>query len=195
MANGRSAAEYIGITTDITERVEAEETLKRQSAHLDELFELSPDAIVLTNLSDPRIIRVNKEFTKVFRYTAEEAVRTRLRSLIVPPGASSAGLAEDPALIESRKIEREVVRPRKDGALFHAHVTRARIQLQDQPTAAHSSYRDISERKRGEALLARENRVLEMIAKGDALRATLDALCRLIEEIFSGCAILYYFDR
>jgi hypothetical protein len=48
---------------------------------------------------------------------------------------------------------------------------------------------DVEDRKRteaalhwSEALLAGEKRVLEMIAKGDALPRILDALCRLVEE-------------
>src|SRR3989442_8333975 len=39
------------------------------------------------------------------------------------------------------------------------------------------------DRQRAEALLAGEKRLLEMIAKGDALSTILDALCRLVEEI------------
>jgi len=42
--------------------------------------------------------------------------------------------------------------------------------------------RDISQRKRREALLAGENRVLEMVAKGDSLSDILDNLCLLVEE-------------
>jgi signal transduction histidine kinase/FixJ family two-component response regulator len=42
--------------------------------------------------------------------------------------------------------------------------------------------RERSDRKRAEALLAGEKRILEMIAKGDLLPAILDALCRLVEE-------------
>ncbi len=48
------------------------------------------------------------------------------------------------------------------------------------------------ERKRAEALLAEEKRVLEMIAKGNPLSTILDALCRLVEELSEGslCSIL-----
>src|SRR4029453_8005659 len=42
------------------------------------------------------------------------------------------------------------------------------------------------ERKRAEALLSGEKRLLEMIAKGDSLALILDALCRLVEELSSG---------
>jgi PAS domain S-box-containing protein len=49
-----------------------------------------------------------------------------------------------------------------------------------------SIIRDISQRKRREALLAGENRVLEMVAKGDSLTDILDNLCRLVEAQSSG---------
>jgi GAF domain-containing protein/ActR/RegA family two-component response regulator len=43
-----------------------------------------------------------------------------------------------------------------------------------------------AERKRAEALLAGEKRLLEMIAKGNSLAMILDALCRLVEELSKG---------
>jgi PAS domain S-box-containing protein len=46
---------------------------------------------------------------------------------------------------------------------------------------------DIEERRRAEALLAGEKRLLEMVARGDPLHAVLDALCQLGEEIDSSC--------
>jgi len=51
---------------------------------------------------------------------------------------------------------------------------------------------DIQNRKLPETWLAGENRLLEMIARGDALAPILDAACRLVEEISSGslCSIL-----
>src|SRR5947208_11957053 len=43
-----------------------------------------------------------------------------------------------------------------------------------------------------ETLLAGENRLLEMVAKGESLPSILDGICRLVEEISSGslCSIL-----
>jgi PAS domain S-box-containing protein len=41
---------------------------------------------------------------------------------------------------------------------------------------------DIDDRKRAEALLAGEKRILEMVARGDPLALVLDGLCRLVEE-------------
>jgi PAS domain S-box-containing protein len=45
---------------------------------------------------------------------------------------------------------------------------------------------DNEERTRADALLRGENRLLEMIARGDALAPILDQLCRLVEEISPG---------
>ena len=42
------------------------------------------------------------------------------------------------------------------------------------------------ERKRAEALLSEEKRLLEMIAKGNSLSMILEALCRLVEELSEG---------
>jgi formate hydrogenlyase transcriptional activator len=46
---------------------------------------------------------------------------------------------------------------------------------------------DIEDRKRAESLLAGENLVLEMTAKGKPLEAILEALCRVVEQTASGC--------
>src|SRR5258706_12097876 len=52
--------------------------------------------------------------------------------------------------------------------------------------------RRLGEMERAEALLGGENRLLEMVAKGEALPSILDGICRLVEEISSGslCSIL-----
>jgi len=46
---------------------------------------------------------------------------------------------------------------------------------------------DIEDRKRAENLLAGENLVLEMTAKGNSLESILEALCRVVEQTADGC--------
>src|SRR5580704_3164111 len=46
---------------------------------------------------------------------------------------------------------------------------------------------DIEDRKRAECLLAGENLVLEMTARGTPLEPILEALCRVVEQAVSGC--------
>jgi hypothetical protein len=47
---------------------------------------------------------------------------------------------------------------------------------------------DIDDRKRAEALLAGEKRLLEMVASGQPLPVVLNALCELVEETIHGCS-------
>jgi PAS domain S-box-containing protein len=46
---------------------------------------------------------------------------------------------------------------------------------------------DMEDRKRAECLLAGENHVLEMTAKGKSLESILEAPCRVVEQTASGC--------
>jgi PAS domain S-box-containing protein len=52
---------------------------------------------------------------------------------------------------------------------------------------------DIDDRKWAEAVLAAEKKILELITGNNSLATILEALCRLVEEMFSGslCAILF----
>src|SRR5689334_5703664 len=59
------------------------QTEEKQKAYLDELFEQAPEAIMLIDLRD-RILRVNKKFSQIFGYTAEEVVNAQSIDLIVP---------------------------------------------------------------------------------------------------------------
>jgi len=164
------------------QREQADGELNRQKTYLDELFELAPDAIVLTTLRNPRILRINREFTRIFGYTSEEAVGNSLRNLVMLDGLEPI-LPEDPDLLAGRKVEWEVLRRRKDGTRFHAHITGKRIQLGDDEDAAYLIFRDISARKQADALFAGEKRLLEVIAAGGPLTSTLDALCRHAEDV------------
>src|SRR4051812_30433529 len=178
------------IYRDITARKRDEEELKKQTAHLDELFELAPHAVVLVD-DNVRVIRVNKEFTRMFGYTAEEAVNRPLLDLIAPEERMAEYQNNARLLSGGSKVEMETTRRRKDGVRLAVSMTASPV-LTAGPIEGYIIYRDITERKRDEALLAGETGLLEMIAKGDPLPRILEALCRLVEETAAGslCSIL-----
>ncbi len=74
------------------------------------------------------------------------------------------------------RFERKFVR--ENGEVIPVEVSLS--ALRDQHYQA--IIRDISHRKRREALLAGENRVLEMVARGASLADILDSLCLMVEE-------------
>jgi PAS domain S-box-containing protein len=73
-----------------------------------------------------------------------------------------------------------------DGRIIWLHDVVTVVVENDQPVRLRGVMLDISERKQGEALLAGEKRLLEMIATGVALKEILNALCLIIEEQRSG---------
>jgi PAS domain S-box-containing protein len=178
------------IYRDITARKRDEEELKKQTAHLDELFELAPHAVVLVD-ADVRVMRVNREFTRMFGYTADEAVGRLLQDLVAPEERLAEYQNNARLLSGGSKVEMETVRRRKDGVRLAVSMTASPV-LTAGPIEGYIIYRDITERKRSEALLAGEKQLLEMIARGEPLLRTLDVLCRLVEQESRGsmCSIL-----
>src|SRR6202166_648402 len=61
----------------------ANEEFRREKEQLDGLCALAPDAVILTD-EDFHVLRVNKEFTRMFGYTAEEVAGQWLPELITP---------------------------------------------------------------------------------------------------------------
>lgn len=163
----KSIEQVTHIASIAIERSRAVEELQSQKAHLNELFELAPDAIVLTTIRGPRILRINREFTRMFGYTPEEAAGRRLRDLVAPGDLfGRLILTENGDLAAGRKVEIEAIRQRKDGTRFHAHITAKLLRLQGEEDAAYLIYRDITERKdaedkvrRSEAFLAEGQRI------------------------------------
>jgi PAS domain S-box-containing protein len=116
-------------------------------------------------------------------------------------GAELAGISEhelvgtpvtDTYLPEERHVFRERLEELKTGGTlrFERDFVRKNgdiVPVEVSVTAIRGGYfqailRNISERKHGEALLAGEKRLLEMIATGVPLKEILNALCLIIEE-------------
>ncbi len=132
----------------------ANEDLQSQQEQLDGLFELSPDAVILTD-EDFHVLRVNKEFTRIFGYTAEEVAGQWLPDLIVPEELRAEALKNRDRLSSGNKVELETIRQRKDGVRFDVSVVAKGISLGSEQVGIYLIYRDISERKKADRKLRR----------------------------------------
>src|SRR5216684_8251884 len=132
----------------------ANEELRREKEQLDGLFELSPDAVILTD-EDFHVLRVNKEFTRMFEYTAEEVAGQWLPDLIVPEELRTEALKYRDRLSSGNRVELETIRQRKDGVRFDVSVVARGISLGAEQVGVYLIYRDISERKKVERKLRR----------------------------------------
>src|SRR6267143_1808665 len=170
--------EFVGAVMDITERKRSEAELLSKTALLDELFEGSPDAVVLMDL-EARVLRISREFAALFGYAAEEAAGRSIVDLIVPEDElenSRTGFAR----VQSGErfvVERE--RRRKDGTRIHVSIKRAPIVLGGKPIGYYGIYRDITKRKRAEEAQRTQVREREEMQRQLQQAAKMEAIGRL----------------
>ena len=131
----------------------AEVPLSVEKAYLEQIIENAPEAISIVD-QELRILRINGEFTRVFGFTADEAVGKRLERLIVPPYryAETAWIAE--CIKTESKLSLETRRQRKDGSLVEVLLSTSPVTLNGKGVGAYASYRDITEQKRTDDLNA-----------------------------------------
>lgn len=165
---------------DATERTAAEEKLRKSEEKYRDLIEISPDAIYVVDANGICVLG-NRAGAELAGVTQDELVGMSIPDTHLP---------EERHLLQERleklktqrtvRFERKFVR--KNGEIVPVEVSAVRLR---------SGYfqailRDVSDRKKAEALFAAEKRVLEMIATGVALKEILNALCLFIEEQRSG---------
>lgn len=150
----------IGVHEDITERKKNEEAVKLERAYFEQLFESSPEGVVILDVKD-KVIRCNREFTKIFGYTNDEAVGRQINDLIVPRDLADEGLSLTHLVAKGNQIMRETIRMRKNGSTVHVSILGKPIHFEGGQIAVYGIYRDISDRKLVEEELVRKNYEIE----------------------------------
>src|SRR5439155_9604985 len=89
--------------------------LREQRALLDALFEQAPQAVALMSV-DHRVVRVNREFTRMFGYSTYETLGRCLSELIVPDESREEEQRDADMVAHGQRVEVEGVRQRKDGS-------------------------------------------------------------------------------
>jgi PAS domain S-box-containing protein len=147
------------VLRQLRRRERAEEQLRVESAHLDELFESAPEAIVMLDLAG-RVTRVNREFTRMFGYSAYDAAGRVLAELIVPEDLKHDAERAAQAVTEGRRTSRETECVDQQGKRLHVSMLGAPIVTTRGQIASYAIYRDMTERKLAEAEHAKlESRV------------------------------------
>jgi len=143
---------------------------EKQKAHLDELFEQSPEAILLVDLQD-RVLRTNREFHHLFGYTIEEIINRPSTDLIVPSQLRDFALRMRMRPESGEHLNVETIRMRKDG--FHLNVSEVAFPVvaDGKTIGYYLIFRDITESKRA----------LEELQKAQAELAHLSRLTTMGE--------------
>jgi PAS domain S-box-containing protein len=162
------------------ERDRAEAALRTSEEKYRDLINASPDAICVFD-ADARCILTNPAAVNLAGRSEDELIGSSIADTYLP---------EERHLLENRleklktegsfRFERKFLRANGEVVPVEVSLSALRGQYYQ------AIIRDISQRKRREALLAGENRILEMLAKGDSLADILDLLCLLVEEQSTG---------
>jgi len=137
---------------DITERKQAEEEILLQKTYFQQLFESSPEGIVILDNQD-RIVNINKGFEKMFQFNKEEIRGQDINKIIVPGSLLEQAIQMTLFVLKGDIINRETVRKRKDGSLVDVSVLAYPITLGEDQIGVYGIYSDISERKETEKAL------------------------------------------
>jgi len=137
---------------DITERKKAEEEILIQKSYFQQLFENSPEAIVILDNQD-RVVNVNKGFEKMFLYSPDEVKGKYLNDIIVPESLAENAAQLTMFVLRGEVIQRETVRKRKDGSTIEVSILAYPIILGENQIGVYGIYSDISERKETEKAL------------------------------------------
>ncbi|HZQ21320.1 MAG TPA: PAS domain S-box protein [Terriglobales bacterium] len=153
-----------------------------QRAYLEQLVECTPEAISVLN-APYRIMRINSEFTRIFGYTAEQALGQPIDSLIVPPDRSAETRWIHETLAKGQRITLDTKRRRKDGSLVDVSISAAPVVVNGVQLAVYILYRDITEQKRTEALSSALYRIAERTHSAEDLQQFYAALHNIVGEL------------
>src|SRR5882762_8796452 len=162
------------------ERDRAEAALRTSEQKYRDLINASPDAICVID-ADGRCVLVNPAGVELAERCEEELIGSSIAETYLPEERNLLVNRLEKLKAEgSFRFERKFVR--ENGEVVPVEVSLSTLRGR----YYQAIIRDISNRKRREALLAGENRILEMVAKGDPLADILDTLCLLVEGQSSG---------
>src|SRR5213595_3987674 len=162
------------------ERDRAEAAVRTSEEKYRDLINASPDAITVVD-ADGNCVLVNPAGVKLTGRPESELIGSSIAETYLPEERHLFKDRVDKLKAEgSFRFERKFLR--KNGEIIPVEVSLSALRGRHYQAII----RDISQRKRREGLLAGENRVLEMVAKGDSLSDILEILCRLVEEQSSG---------
>ena len=181
---------YVISLRDITERKEAERTLKENEERYRALIENAPEAIVVIDVDSYKFCDANDKACELFNLS-------RKRLLSVGPKDVSAEFQADGSpsfgtrrgymeqTLDGETPVFEWLHLDADGREVPCEIRMSRLPSSDR-RLVRALITDISDRKRSEALAFAENKILEMIAAHVDFSKTLRTICRSAEEIGEG---------
>src|SRR5580693_9031941 len=163
-------------------KISSEETLNTRRQYLEQLFQNSPDPLVIVDTSF-RGQCVNQEFQRLFGYSAAQVLGKPVNQLIFPLDRAAEAEWIMQCLERGEQITLETQRLAKDGTLLDVSVSSAPLIIDGQTVAFYAIYRDVSERKRAEVLSSALYRIAEKASATQDLQQFFAAIHGIVDEL------------
>jgi len=162
--------------------IDGENSLDTRRQLLEQLFENSPDALLILD-SSFRAQCVNREFQRMFGYSAAQTLGIALDSLILPPDRAPEVQWMIQCLQRGEQLTLETQRHHRDGALLDVSVSTGPLIVDGRSVAFYALFRDISERKRADALSSALYRIADKASATDDLQQFFAAIHGVVDEL------------
>lgn len=176
---------------ELRNRQMAEKSLWESQHFLQRIAQTTPSVLYIYDLKAKSSIYANRQFIEMLGYTLLEIAQMGvglLPALVHPDDAKSVTKhlehfrnATDTEILE---VEYRIRHKNGEWRWLRSHETVFARNSNGLPFQVLGAAEDITERKRLDALLAGQNRILAMIAKGARLPDVLSAIARWIEKEF-----------
>ena len=148
----------------------------------EQMFQASPDALSIADCAH-RVLWANEAFLGVFGYTLPDVIGHSLENLVVPADRLAESKWVHEVLARGERVTLETKRRKKDGTLVDVSLSCAPLLREGKTVGFYAGYRDISDRKRVEALSSALYRVAEKSSSAHDLQQFFAAVHSIIDEL------------
>lgn len=160
--SGGEVTSVAAVHADLTERIEAEEALRRRESDYRHLVELNPDAVIVQ--CDGKVVFANQRACAMFgARSTEDLIGLDALSIVHPDSRDSILGKRKHVLADQASVPPTETRHlRLDGTSFHSEFTAGPLEWNDRP-ATINLIRDVTDRKRAEDAVRKSEELLKLV--------------------------------
>lgn len=149
---------------------------------LEQMFQAFPDALSIADNSHS-VLWANETFARMFGYSAAEMLGEPLDQFVVPSDKLAESEWINEAVARGERISIETKRKTKAGKLLEVSISCGPLLLDGKISGFYAGYRDISDRKRVEALSSALYRVAENSSAAHELHQFFASVHSIVGEL------------